>query len=267
MSDDTMTRLSAENDGSVLAVDPMDTLTFLFPEKRSLTHYYIAVYPTSFNNLNAGTLLFQTRVEISTNASTPTDGTWTTVVANYGAAATTTGDATGWRRGKRVFAAANLNAIRISPALDRQFYNSQGDPTIGWIATHFYGVSTGTATQRVELWQPTSNARTSPGHFDFGDHRQGSSADIQFRVKNFSMTAAAQNVVVSAETDVAALPYLPYQLLFAQQGSSTFAATQTLAAIPPNGLSGVLTLRRNTVSDAALGPWAFRVKATPTSWA
>jgi hypothetical protein len=48
---------------------------------------------------------------------------------------------------------------------------------------------------------------------------------------------------------------------------TTFTSTITIPDLAPGAISGVLTLRRTTPSDAVLSVWDLRLSAVAASWA
>jgi hypothetical protein len=134
-------------------------------------------------------------------------------------------------------------------------------------ALHLYGEPVpGANPNRLELWHPTADEKLTPAFFDWGDVPRSSSADRVFRVKNLSgsLTAGSTRVAMEALTD--ASPSVPAQHTLSYGGGS-FLAQVNIGDLAPGAISGPVTLRRVTPSNAALSLWSFRVFAESTNWA
>lgn len=130
---------------------------------------------------------------------------------------------------------------------------------------HIYGKpSTGENDDRLELWHPTLDQRVGAAYFDEGNVPRGSTADLPFRLKNRSSTYTANTITVSIEAATDTSPSVPGQHTFSNGGS--YAATTSVSSIAPGAISGTLTLRRITPTNAVLSVWVARIKAVPASW-
>lgn len=231
-------------------------MMFWFPETRDLDGYFFRFAWGSGQNPSFG-------VEVSANTTNGVDGTWTSIRA-YGAVTSENGlTSPDYRSNIASITALGIRAVRFRAWVQ---YISEGQ----WVQTvHLYGEPIpGANPNRLTLWHPTLDQRIVPAHFDWGDVPRSSSADKQFRVKNLSSTLTANSIRVAQEilTDVSAgNPSVPGQHSLSTDGS-TFLAQVNVGNLAPGAISGVVTLRRNTPSNAQLGLWAHRVFAEATTW-
>jgi hypothetical protein len=136
-----------------------------------------------------------------------------------------------------------------------------------WVnALHLYGYPTAANPDKLALWDPTSDARLAGGGLDFGDIVQGTSGDLAFRVKNLSATKTATGVVVSDEVIADTTPSTASQFTFSFGGGG-LASSVNIGDLAPGVISGVVTIHRNTPTNAALSAAAARVTAVPTTFA
>ena len=77
------------------------------------------------------------------------------------------------------------------------------------------------------------------------------------------MTAGSTRVAMEVLTD--ASPSVPAQHTLSYAGGS-FLAQVNIGDLAPGAISGPVTMRRVTPTDAALGLWTFRVFAESTDW-
>jgi hypothetical protein len=215
----------------------------LFPELRDITAYFWGTSPGPSGN-----------VQTSTDTTNGYDGTWSsgTAVVNGGVSSVSPG----YRSSITGFTASAVKGIRFPIGYNSADYNV--------FTLHLFGKIASGNDNVLELWHPTSAARVGAAHFDWGNVPRGSSADITFRVKNKSATLTANSITVSMETATDTTPSVAGQHTISQGGS--YASTQNIGNLAPGALSGVLTLRRTTPSNAALSLWAGRVKAIASSW-
>jgi hypothetical protein len=217
---------------------------FVFPELRDLDGYCIIKASGSVSVC-----------EVSTDTTNGFDGTWSAITT---ASQTSAGAAPLYRTAIQSVTALAVRAFRFT-------YQNATSP--GPIHTvHLYGEpAPGQNPNRLELWHPTLDQKLPPAFFDWGDVPRSSSADRLFRVKNLSsvQTAGAVRVAMDVLTD--ASPSVPAQHTVSYGGGS-FLAQVTLGDLAPGAISGPVTLRRITPSNAALSLWAFRVFAESTAW-
>jgi hypothetical protein len=219
-------------------------MAWIFPELRDVAGYFIA-----------GTFHGSVVLEWSASTTNGVDGSWTTVTSSA-----TTVAAASTKPGYRTVQSMSVSgakAVRISVTT-----TAAGPGSVA--AWHLFGKPT-SGGDRLELWHPSLSQRVGGAHFDWGNAPQGSTGDVQFRVKNTSGSLTANTVTVSVEAPTDTSPSVSGQHTLSDNGV-TFGATVSLGSLAPGAVSGVLTLRRATPSNAALGLWTFRVKAAAGSW-
>lgn len=216
----------------------------IFPELRDLTGYFFAV------GGDDGAYV----VAWSADTTTGLDGSWTTLSSD--AAITAGAVSPGYRNAIISASVSGAKALRVSVTVS----DTESD---GVRAFHVFGQPT-SAGDYLELWDPSLSQRVGAAHFDWGDVPRSSTADVTFRVKNTSGTLTADDIVISTEATSDTTPSVPAQHTISQGGS--YAATQDIGSLAPGAVSGTITLRRTTPSDATLGLWALRVKAEAGSW-
>lgn len=242
-----------ESDGTSYADPSFNTvgkIAVIFPQLRTVTGMYLRESNDFVSNANQPTL------EVSTNTTTGTDGTWTAAtVSNPNDYA---GPAIDHFRTliKAVSGAVNIKAIRHN-------YSLGGGNTATHWTLHYYG-SIG-VSDRVALWHPTTDNPLPAAYFDWGNTPRGSTAKRPFRVKNLSSTLTASSIVlsVSALTDTAAIVAMHTLSL----DDVTYAATRTISSLAPGAISSVCYLQRNLNAATALGLWSGRVGAVAGAWA
>jgi hypothetical protein len=243
--------LNDESDGSFSMVGTSATasLLFIFPELRDLDGF-----------LNVGQSSFamgSVTVSVSANTTNGIDGTWSTI--------STAAPVTGGVKATYRTSIVSSTALAIKAV---KFRGSSGSSSM-WdaVAVHLYGEPVpGANPNRLELWHPTLDEKLPPAYFDWGDVPRSSSSDRAFRVKNLSaaMTAGAVRVAMESLTDT--VPSVPAQHTISYGGGS-FLAQVNIGDLAPGAISGPLTLRRITPSNAVLSLWSFRVFAESTAWA
>jgi hypothetical protein len=244
------TVLALNNEGSVdgLSFGGGTTsyrVVFIFPELRDLDGYFINRY--SGGAVSAG--------EVSTNTTNGLDGTWTAITATSSSGLSIV---PAWRNSITSSTALAIRAVRWT------FTNATS--TSLFSAIHLYGEpAPGENLNRLELWHPTLNEKLPPAYLDWGDVPRSSSADRTFRVKNLSASQTAGSVRVAMDVLTDANPSVPAQHTLSYGGGS-FLAQVTIGDLSPGAISGPVTIRRVTPSNAALSLWAFRVFAESTNW-
>lgn len=222
----------------------------IFPELRTITHFFIAF------NRNSGS---QTKTfQYSLNTTNGVDGTWTSL--NSGIAETPT-----TKPGFRTVTAltgqpiASVKGVRI-------LCPTSGAGSDQWFAFHMYGTKTSTS-DRLELWHPTIDASLAgyPSFFDWTDQPQSSSAVKSFRLKNLSGTLTASTITVSADELDGQSPTLASQTTFRYNGGS-YSATASLASLAPSTISLVFDMQLTLSASAVLGLTTQRLIASATTW-
>jgi hypothetical protein len=148
-----------------------------------------------------------------------------------------------------------------------RFRTSAGAPSYGCFpSVHIYGnPSSGQNPNRLAIWHPTSDAHISGAYYDWGDTPRSSSADRTCRVKNMSATLKAEAITVAFDILTDTTPSVPAQFLVSEDGL-TFTATADIGDLPAGGISPILTVRRNTPTNAALSVWEPRIIAQASDW-
>lgn len=254
-----VTQLTAENlitlndeaDGSVTvssAVGALGTLMLIFPELRDIDGYHVNAATTN------GAINYV--VEVSANTTNGIDGTWTQI----GSGSQTENPVVPGFRSVSASTQLAMRAIRF------RLTSASGTGSGRLRAFHVYGEPAPDENpDRLALWHPTLDERVTPAYFDWGNVPRSSSGDRLFRVKNLSPTLTALSVRVAMEALTDGSPSVPGQHSLSYGGGS-FLAQVNVGDIAPGAISGPVTLRRITPSNAQLGLWAFRVFAEATSW-
>lgn len=248
-----MQQLNDETDGVAVEIaDRSETayLFVLFPEIRDVD----AVFTR--NGTNDGAHLVEWQV--SEDTTNGLDGTWVTLLS---ATPSIKGSVIPGYRSPLSATALGVRAVRIKA--------TPGGSTTRWepSAVHLYGErSPGQALNALELWHPSSDEKLPPAWLDWGNTPRGSSEDRTFRVKNVSTVSTAQAVRVAFDVLTDGAPSVPGQHLLSYGGGS-FLAQVNVGDLAPGAISGPVTLRRVSASDAQLGLFAFRVFAEPDAWA
>lgn len=202
-------------------------------------------------------------IQTSTNTTNGLDGTWTDrgTVGRLNHTAANGSSNVAYLPGIRSnIASVSYSGIKgIRLALGTNYHK--------WVQVlHIYGSpSTGEAPDRLRIWHPTLAQEIGGAYFDWGDVARSTSADRDFRIYNPS-ALTAQGVTLTSEALTDSSPSLPGQHTFSYDGGA-FASSVNIGDIAPGGVSGVMTLRRNISSGAALGLWTFRIVAAAASYA
>lgn len=224
-------------------------MCLIFPELRDVDGYFV----NAGVDYNAGV----TPVEVSTNTTNGVDGTWTQIGSYTDAVDISPQINPGYRSGIRSATALAVRAIRFRSPTNQYLYTA---------AFHVYGeIAPGENTSRLVLWHPTLDQRLTPAYFDWGDTPRSSSGDKTFRVKNVSPSQTGNSIRVAMDVLSDTTPSVPGQHSLSSDGT-TFVAQVNIGALAPGALSGVVTLRRVTPSNAVLGLWTHRVYAEAGSW-
>lgn len=227
-------------------------LCFIFPELRDLDAFF---YKQAISGLRLTGL-----VQVSANTTNGLDGTWTTLPQTFDMSPGIVSP--NYRTAIQSTTTLGIKAVRLLWAGVGAGANAEIAPS----AFHMYGeIVPGQNPERLVLWHPTLDQHVGPAHFDWGDAARSSTQDIQFRVKNVSPTKAGNNIRVAQSIRTDGVPSVVAQHVLSLDGV-TFLAQVNIGSLSPGAISQVLTLRRITPSNAALGLWAFRVFADAESW-
>ncbi|HET7630303.1 MAG TPA: hypothetical protein VFK03_02925 [Candidatus Saccharimonadales bacterium] len=225
-----------DSDGSG-AINGKSCLIFLFPEKRTLSGYYVDGYYTP------GTL------QVSSDTTTLLDGTWTTVANPW--IMSNDGDPTPEYRQKiNSVTAGSVKALKFSNSDVRYMYT-----------LHLYGSIPFTENvDRLIFWDSSLDQPTGGAYFDFGDVTQGQSYTKQFRVKNNSSTKTANSVNLSTgnETYDMALQF--------STDNVTYSPTLDIGNLAAGATSSVIYAQRAVPPTEGLQAHACRLKASAASW-
>ena len=252
----TTAQLLALNDESTTGVQfPSGggQIVVVFPELRDID----AIYAHWERGSYGGSV---TSVAVSANTTNGFDGTWTSLG--------TTGLITNavvkptYRQNIASSTVLAVRAIRFIAA------PPQGGGYYTWLYDlHLYGEpAPGQNPNRLELWHPTLDEKLPPAYFDWGDAPRSSSADRAFRVKNLSASQTANSIRIAMEiaTDSAAPSVVSQHTI--SYGGGSFIPQVNIGSLAPGALSGPVTLRRVTPSNAVLSLWSFRIFAESTDW-
>lgn len=218
-------------------------LTFLFPEPRTITGYYI--------NSNSTTPSGGRVIATSTNSTTGQNGTWTNVTSAYVNNLDTVQVAPLYRSSIQTVNWANITGLRIA------FANRI-------TVVHLYGtIPTAGSPDRLRVVDLSSNDIAA--QLDFGDVMQRNNVTKQFKIKNNSSTKTADNITValSALTDASPTLIGQYQV---STDNTAFANAINIGSLAPGASSGTLYVKLNVDPAAQLGPWMLRITATANSW-
>ena len=221
-------------------------LVLIFPEKRDVDAIFIAAqYSLS-------------TIQYSLNSTNGVDGTWTTIPGPY-----TMGTLeTAWRTGTMAETVLAVKALRFR-------LNGSSPWSWGVFSLHVWGeIAPAETPDRLVFWNAGSNTKMDPATLDWGDVPRSSSADRVVRIKNISATKSAVNIRVSFDilTDATSpAPSVPAQFTASYNGGA-FLAQVNIGTLAPGAISGPITLRRVTPSNAQYGLFAPRASAVADSW-
>lgn len=159
----------------------------------------------------------------------------------------------------------DTRALRFIWSAGRTSFPGGSGPTWQLIKLCLYGYPTDPT--RLGFVAPTSSTPLAYEDLTFGDTALGSSKDLTFRVKNFSETKTANNVVLSAENNPGyPSPTPASQLLFSSDGIS-WSSTFTLPSnLPPGATSFIMYVRKVTPTNSSQGQKHPRIRADVGSW-
>lgn len=228
-------------------------LTFLFPELRDVTGYWMMASQA------AGTGMFGTAVTIqgSTDTTNGVDGTWSGAIVPQVSTLLVPNQRT---------EIDSVSFIGIK-AIQFRWTTAGGTGHAAFIyCTHLYGhIPLDQSIDRLVFWHPTLDQELAPAYLDWGNVPRGSTEDRTFRVKNLSATLTANDVIVSPDAPTDTTPSVAGQQVLSTDGS-TFTGSIAVGDLPPGGISDVCTIRRITPSNAALSLWTARLIADANTW-
>lgn len=229
---------------------------FIFPELRTVNAIAIGALTNTF----WADSLYPRELQYSNDTTNGLDGTWTlsSLSGQIGPHLT---DRPGMRTSfSNVTGIVSVKAIRW-----RMYY---GRDAINLYHTFLYGPGGGgiaVDSDRLCLWHPTLNQEVGAAHFDWGNVPRGSSADKTFRVRNESNTLTANNINIGSSAIDDTTPSFAGQHLFSTDGL-TFSSSVIIASLAPNTISGTITVRKVTPSNATLSVWYAQISAVAGSW-
>lgn len=254
----TVTALNGEN--GQYNVNPFESIFvgWVFPEPRTLTNWYIAVYGSGSAGKN---------FQYSTDTTNLIDGTWTMI--NTSPLRHNTAGSGDVKPAYRELAnigspgggpIANIKGLKLEGSGGGAYTNRLKH-------VHLYGYPTTLGGDRLEFWHPTLDQRLSvtPAHFDWGNRPRDTTATKQVRVKNSSATLTANTITVGIEAITDASPTKVSQHTFSI-GGGAFASTVSIASLAPGQISGVIDVKQTLTASAALSLWSQRLYANAASW-
>jgi hypothetical protein len=221
----------------------------VFPELRDIAGTFVAG-----NMLNDPSRVISAKLEYSTDSTNGQDGTWVQLVAAYALP-------TFVLPFYRTATAVVQNGVRAVRAVQ-----TAGSWGANWSALHLYGkIAAGQTPDRLCLWHPTLDQELSGTAFDWGDVPRNTTSTRTFRVKNISPSKTANTSRVAMSAINEASPTNVSQHALSDDGS-TWVAQVNLGNLAPGAITGVLSLRRVTLTTAQPGLWIMRVFAEATTW-
>jgi hypothetical protein len=234
-------------------------LGVVFPEDRQLTHVFVSYRGDGGGGLT-GPSRFPTNPDYlftSPDTTNGLDGTWTQRL-----------NPIPWNTSFQDPTQSRLSTVAVptSPTVRGLYIGvvkgvSSSEPVLS--ALHLYGKITA-ATDRLELWHPTSDVRLAPAALDWGNTPRSTTATTTFRVKNRSASLTANSITVSLVDSTDSSP--SFTDAHDLDIGSGYAATQNIGNLEAGAISGVITLRRTWSSTQPLSAWATIVRAQASSW-
>jgi hypothetical protein len=179
-------------------------------------------------------------------------GTW----VNETAWSNGTSTIPGYREQIDSFAASSIRALRYRPAFT--------GPGFNMLTNHVYGeISPGETPDRlIYIDELTGLEFVLP--IDYAEIPRGSSADLEWRIKNNSSTLTATTIQYTAE---ALFLGSAAWYTFTLPAGSTYAATQQIASLAATTTTGLIKIRRVTPAAEDVGLHAGRTYLNVASWA
>lgn len=201
---------------------------------------------------------FSGALEVSPDTTNFQDGTWVGM-----AGATTRGGATSaFLTAVNNVEAGNHNNIRAA----RLYYygGTSSAAQNQFVGMNIYGNYSAGTPGGLRIWHPTEDREMLGADFHYGDVIRSSSSDLLFRVKNTSLKQA-NGVSVGHALGLDGSPSFATQFTFSTNGA-TFFPVVGIGNLLPGAVSGIITIRRSFLSNAALSLYATRIYATPATW-
>lgn len=193
-------------------------------------------------------------LERSNDTTNGIDGTWTnvtsTIVGNSSSQVSPT-----YRNSITSLSIANVKAIRFRGVTQYQHFRT----------LHLYGAPTATTNDILAFWDPVSDQALGGAALDFGDVPQTNTSTKTFRIKNMSATLTANTISISDSAPTDFSPSVPPQYEYSLDGIN-YSQAVNISSLIPGEISQVVTMRKTTPSNAALGLHALRVTAQASSW-
>lgn len=200
-------------------------------------------------------------IETSKDTTTGLDGNWTTHIAAQDFTAQSVKP--NYRIASKLLYPTDAAAALGVRGLRLRGVTSTTNPK----ALHVYADPSASATtDRLALWQPSTDVKITPQFFDWGNTPRSTSADKTFRIKNLSSTLTANNINIYIEALLPGTPSVNGMHTLSDNGGATFLNSLTIPSLAPGAISGVLTLRRTIPANAQVSVWSARVAADVTSW-
>ena len=235
LNDESSSALSSPQDGG--------TIFCIFPAPRDISHMCVITHASGVST------------QYSSDTTNGIDGTWTAGPSFPSAISPSTNP----------LYRTNITAVNLTGIKSIKFtFNFGGAYTSRIQTIHMYG-SWSAPGDVLRGWHPTLNQALIGADLDFGDAMQGTTATKTFRIKNISASLTANSVVVSDEVLTNMTPDIPAQYDYSLDGTN-FSQTVTIPSIGPGAISSVVTVRRTTAANAALGLHSIRIKAVAGSW-
>lgn len=240
-----MANLNLDTVTNVPVVTSNQWLALVFPEDRDID----AVFA---QKANSGSVV---QVQTSPDTTNGIDGTWTNLIADYPDIASPL--ITDRRTAIQSGTVLAVRGIRF-------WITGGGGDGLGRVQL-FGEISPGENPNRLSIVKAALDERIDPAYLDWGNVPRSSTADKTFRIKNLSSTLTAHSIRVALEALSDTAPSVSAQHVLSFGGGS-FLAQVNIGDLAPGAISGVVTIRRVTPSDAALGLWWLRTFAEADSW-
>lgn len=165
-------------------------------------------------------------------------------------------------------ASMGIRALRIwLESYNSRTGESSAQDTVYLQMLHVYGqLSSGVSTGQLVAWHPTLDRALVLSDTDQGDVALGSSALLTFRVKNVSPSGVALSPSVFVDVPLVRTNPSLHSYLDLSLDGTQFTQSQSLADLMPGQVSPIITVRRQTPLDAALGVSSFRIGISAEGW-
>ena len=231
-------------------------LGLIFPQLRDVLGYQVTV-----GLFSGGTVM---ALQWSPNTTSGLDGTWNTISSPHAY--------TGYNK---ISMRNNITPLALTGVRGMRWqYGSGGNAAsddVDIYTLHVYGgPSAGENVDRLRLWHPTLDeplddmTAADGAYLDWGEATRGTSQDRTFRIKNNSATLTANSIDLTIHVPTDTSPTVASQHTLSDGGA--FAGTINIGNLSPGQISGIITLRRNTLSTAVLSLWTGRILVNPGSW-